>query len=427
MIIARFLFIWMALLLCLPVCSQSNKKIRELQNKRGELQQQIKQSESLLLSTKKDVKSQLSDLALITSQIEERKQFITAIENDMKLLDDEKRDLENQLKLLQTELTDKQNKYGASVRYLRRNRSIEEKLMFIFSAQTFNQIYRRMRYVNEYATFQRVQGEEIRKKQTQVSAKRQEILAVREEKSALLAQREEERSRMETQEKQQRTLVANLKKKQRSLQSELARKRKQSQRLNAQIDNLIEAEIAAAKKREKEAQKKKAVAKGNKSNVSKGETASGKEVTMMEAYKGDVQLSNDFVRNRGLLPIPITGPYAIVSRFGQYAVEGLKNVKLDNKGIDIQGQAGANACSIFNGEVSAIFQYNNGMKGVLIRHGNYISVYCNLSSASVKKGQKIKTRDIIGPIAPDAAGNTILHFQLRKETTKLNPERWLAK
>ncbi len=425
--ITRFLFIWTSLLLCLPICPQSNKKIRELQNKRGELQQQIKQSESLLLSTKKDVKSQLSDLALITSQIEERKKFISAIENDIKLLDDENRDLETQLKLLQTELTDKQNKYGSSVRYLRKNRSIEEKLMFIFSAQTLNQIYRRMRYVNEYATFQRVQGEEIRKKQTQVSAKRQEILAVREEKSALLAQREEERSRMETQEKQQRTLVANLRKKQRSLQSELTRKRKESQRLNAQIDNLIEAEITAAKKREKEAQKKKAIAKGNKSNATKSETATKKEVPMMEAYKGDVQLSNDFVRNRGLLPIPITGPYAIVSHFGQYAVEGLKNVKLDNKGIDIQGQAGANACSIFNGEVSAIFQYNNGMKGVLIRHGNYISVYCNLASASVKKGQKIKTRDIIGPIAPDASGNTVLHFQLRKETTKLNPERWLSK
>lgn len=423
----HFLFIWTSLLLCLPICSQSNKKIRELQNKRGELQQQIKQSESLLLSTKKDVKSQLSDLALITSQIEERKKFISTIENDIQSLDDENRDLETQLKLLQTELTDKQSKYGASVRYLRKNRSIEEKLMFIFSAQTLNQIYRRMRYVNEYATFQRVQGEEIRKKQTQVSAKRQEILAVREEKSALLAQREEERSRMETQEKQQRTLVANLRKKQRSLQSELTRKRKESQRLNAQIDNLIEAEIAAAKKREKEAQKKKATAKGNNSNATKSETATKKEVPMMEAYKGDVQLSNDFVRNRGLLPIPITGPYAIVSHFGQYAVEGLKNVKLDNKGIDIQGQAGANACSIFNGEVSAIFQYNNGMKGVLIRHGNYISVYCNLASASVKKGQKIKTRDIIGPIAPDASGNTVLHFQLRKETTKLNPERWLSR
>ncbi|MBQ8608222.1 MAG: peptidoglycan DD-metalloendopeptidase family protein [Bacteroidaceae bacterium] len=422
-----FLFVWTSLLLCLPICSQSNKKIRELQNKRGELQQQIKQSESLLLSTKKDVKSQLSDLALITSQIEERKKFISAIENDIKLLDDENRDLETQLKLLQTELTDKQNKYGSSVRYLRKNRSIEEKLMFIFSAQTLNQIYRRMRYVNEYATFQRVQGEEIRKKQTQVSAKRQEILAVREEKSALLAQREEERSRMETQEKQQRTLVANLRKKQRSLQSELTRKRRESQRLNAQIDNLIEAEIAAARKREQEAQKKKATAKGNKSNATKSETATKKEVPMMEAYKGDVQLSNDFVRNRGLLPIPITGPYAIVSHFGQYAVEGLKNVKLDNKGIDIQGQAGANACSIFNGEVSAIFQYSNGMKGVLIRHGNYISVYCNLASASVKKGQKIKTRDIIGPIAPDASGNTVLHFQLRKETTKLNPERWLSR
>ena len=122
--------------------------------------------------------------------------------------------------------------------------------------------------------------------------------------------------------------------------------------------------------------------------------------------------------------MPITGPYVIVGRYGQYAVT--KNVRLDNKGIDIRGKAGAKARAIFDGEVSAIFKYN-GLNNVLVRHGNYISVYCNLSTVSVAKGAKVSTRQEIGTVHTDASGNPVLHFQLRKETTKLNPEVWLGR
>ena len=226
------------------------------------------------------------------------------------------------------------------------------------------------------------------------------------------------------------TLVSQLQKRQRNLQDELKKQRQQSQRLNAQIDKLIEQEIAAAKKRaEEEERKRKAAEQKSASAKKKGEATpsdKSKDVPMMEEYTGDRQLSGVFEKNKGKLPMPITGSYAIVSRFGQYAVAGLKNVKLDNKGIDIKGQKGAQARAIFNGEVSAVFQFG-GYTNVLVRHGSYISVYCNLVSASVKQGQKLKTHDPIGTVATDSSGNTILHFQLRKETTKLNPEQWLGK
>jgi len=138
----------------------------------------------------------------------------------------------------------------------------------------------------------------------------------------------------------------------------------------------------------------------------------------------DRKLSGTFEKNKGILPMPITGPYVIVGRYGQYAVT--KNVRLDNKGIDIRGKAGAKARAIFDGEVSAIFKYN-GLNNVLVRHGNYISVYCNLSAVAVTKGAKVTTRQEIGTIHVDTSGNPILHFQLRKETTKLNPEVWLGR
>lgn len=418
------------LLLCLfgggmlmPLLAQTNQQIETLKSQRGELQEQIRQSELLLLSTKKDVKSQLDDLALINSRLEERRRYIVAIEEEMAVLDGDIARLGRQMKQLDAELKKKQEKYAASVKYLRKNRTIEEKLMFIFSAQTLSQAYRRLRYVNEYATYQRVQGELIKEKQIQVEAKRKELQAAKEEKAQLLAEREEEREKMEKQEQQQRALVDKLKKKQRGLQAELKKQRKKSQQLNARIDRLIEQEIAAAKRRAAAARKgtgKGKPAAGTSPSKGKG------EVPMMEEYTGDRQLSGVFESNRGKLPMPITGAYAVVSRFGQYNVAGLKNVQLDNKGIDIKGSKGACARAVFDGEVSAVFQFG-GTTGVLVRHGSYISVYCNLSSVSVKRGQKLKTQEQIGTVATDSSGNTVLHFQLRKEKMKLNPEHWLGR
>lgn len=142
--------------------------------------------------------------------------------------------------------------------------------------------------------------------------------------------------------------------------------------------------------------------------------------------KADRELSGNFANNRGKLAMPITGAYIITSHYGQYSVEGLRNVKLDNKGIDIQGKPGAQARAIFNGKVAAVFKLN-GLFNILVRHGNYISVYCNLSSASVKQGDDVATKQTLGQIFSDGAdnGRTVLHFQLRKEKEKLNPEPWL--
>lgn len=430
----RLLVLLLAVCLGLPSLAQTNQKIEDLKSQRGQLQEQIKRSESLLLSTQKDVKSQLGDLALINSQLEERRKYIRAMELEMGALDADILKQEKQLKQLQADLKQKQQKYAQSVRYLRKNRSIEERLMFIFSAEDLNQMYRRLRYVTQYADYQRLQGNQLKQKHAEVETKRKQLLATREEKTLLLAQREEERLQIETKEKQQRALVNQLQKRQRNLQAELKKQRQQSQRLNAQIDKLIEQEIAAAKRRAaEEERKRKAAAQKAAAGKKKGEATpasstkkGGKEVPMMAEYTGDRQLSGVFEKNKGRLPMPITGSYAIVSRFGQYAVAGLKNVKLDNKGIDIKGQKGAQARSIFDGEVSAVFQFG-GYTNVLVRHGSYISVYCNLASTTVKQGQKLKTHDPIGTVATDASGNTILHFQLRKETTKLNPEQWLGR
>ena len=416
------------LLLCLTclfvwnVSAQTTQKIKELENQRNELQQQIAESETLLRSTKKDVKSQLDNLALINGQIADRKKYINAIERDVQSLNNEINALQRQLKTLQRDLKDKKDKYESSVQYMYRNKSIHEKLLFIFSADNLSQTYRRMRYVREYANYQRLQAIEIERKQKQVNVKKAELETTREAKEKLLEEGEAEKKKLEKQEKEKQGILNGLKRKQRGIQSEINKKRRSADRLNAQIDRLIEQEIEKARKRAEE--------EARKAGKKAGEKSAGKQpvqkgtVDKFRMNSEDRQLSGTFESNKGRLPMPITGPYVIVGRYGQYAVT--KNVRLDNKGIDIRGKEGAKARAVVDGEVSAIFKYN-GLSNVLVRHGNNISVYCNLSSVSVAKGSKVKAREEIGVIQKDASGNAVLHFQLRKETTKLNPELWLGR
>lgn len=428
-----FVILISSLWLAVPLSAQSNKLIRELESKRGALQKQIAETESILKDTKKDVGSQLNGLAALTGQIEERKRYILSINNDMEAIERELTSLQRQLNTLQKDLKDKKKKYEASVQYLYKNKSIEEKLMFILSAENLGQTYRRLRYVREYATYQRLQGEEILKKQEQIRKKKAEREQVRAAKENLLKEREGEKAKLEAQEKEKRTLVANLQKKQKGLQGEINKKRREANQLNARIDKLIAQEIERARKRAAEEARREAAARkkaGVKDDQPAGTgTAAKPKSKPLDAYtmsKADRELSGNFAANRGKLPMPISGAYIITSHYGQYAVEGLRNVKLDNKGIDIQGKPGAQARAIFDGKVAAVFQLN-GLFNVLIRHGNYISVYCNLSSASVKSGDTVKTKQSIGQVFSDGSdnGRTVLHFQLRREKEKLNPEPWL--
>ena len=440
------LLFWGCLFLLFPLFAQSNKLIKELEGKRGTIQKQIMATEMLLKTTKKDVGSQLNSLSVLTGQIEERKRYIVVMNNDVNSIGNELYNLAVQLKRLESDLRDKKRKYEASVEYLYKNKSIEEKLMFIFSAKSLSETYRRMRYVREYATYQRLQGEEILKKQEQVHRKKVEREQVKVAKENLLKSRESEKAKLEAQEKEKRSIIGSLQTKQKGLQGEINKKKREAAQLNSRIDRLIAEEIERARKRAQEEARKRAAEEARKraeeearkraeekseskpveEKKAKIKSPKSKPVEEFSMSKADRELSGSFVANRGRLPMPISGSYLITSRFGQYTVEGLRNVKLDNKGIDIQGQPGAHARAIFNGKVAAVFQLN-GLFNILVRHGDYISVYCNLSSASVKSGDDVSTKQTIGQVFSDGSdgGRTVLHFQLRRETEKLNPESWL--
>lgn len=295
--------------------------------------------------------------------------------------------------------------------------------MFVFSADNLSQMYRRLRYVRQYADFQRLKGEEIKSKLSEIEAKKKVTEESYEAKVALLKHQESEKKKLELQEAERKKMLSSMQNKQRQLKNELEKQRKAANKLNAEIDRLIAIEIEAARKRAEEERRRKEQAKKQSGSEVKKPTEKMGEYRIDDS---DRKLSGTFERNKGRLPIPVTGPYVIVGRYGQYQVEGLRNVRLDNKGIDIKAKPGAMARTIYDGEVTAVFQYN-GLANVLVRHGSYISVYCNLESVIVKQGSQLKARDVLGQIKTDADGNTVLHFQLRKEKEKLNPELWITR
>ena len=443
----HFLAIMFLGLFVLSAGAQTTSRIRRLEKERNELRRQISESETLLQSTQKGVRSQLENLALLSDQIGERRKYIQTIVRDVASIQQEIKRLEVELKGLNENLGARKQRYERSVRYLSARMSIQEKLMFIFAADNLNQMYRRMRYMQEYANFQRLQGQQILEKQKEITEKKDVLQQSKKAKEVLLAQGQIEKAELEGKEKERKNLLARLQSQQRSIKKELSSQKKTADQLNAKIDKLIAYEIEQAKKRA-EAERKRQLALTKKKTEKGKEGQAGIKNTSKSTQKGnyekgtphaplmkqevyhvdtdDRRLSGTFEKNKGRLPIPVTGAYAIIGHYGQYQVTGLRHVRLDNKGIDIKTRKGAMARTVFDGEVSAIFQFN-GLNNVLVRHGSYITVYCNLSSVLVRKGSQLKTRDVIGEINTDADGNTILHFQLRKEIVKLNPEGWIRR
>ena len=446
--------------------------IKGLKNERAQIKKQIVAQQQKLRKNERDVKERLKNLMVINSEIADKRRTIDTIRRDITHLDGNITKLNSQLDVLGKELNDRKQKYVKSMRYMHRNRSIQSQLMFIFSAKNFSQMYRRMRFMREYASYQRAQGEEVKTKQAEVTEKHQQLTATKKQKSNLLYKGEQERLSLEGKQVEQQKVVNSLQKQQKTIQGIIAQQQKRDAAINAQIDRLVAIEVEKARQRaiaeakrkaaeeakraeaerkrkaeelarkqaelarkQKEAEAAKRKAEEQRNEEERKAIAEAKklerevEVAKKEQAKPliydldseDRRISGSFENNRGRLPMPITGGYRIVSHFGQYNVEGLNNVRLDNKGINILGSAGAKARSIFDGEVSAVFSMG-GVTGVMVRHGSYISVYCNLSSVSVHRGQKVSARQVLGSVGQD----NILQFQLRKERAKLNPEAWLG-
>lgn len=473
-----------------PAAKQLSQR-EKMQQQQRKLKQDIERKKRRQVELERRVKEGLQGVMTLTSEIADKQRTIDTIRRNISSLDVSIAQLDSQLVVLHKELDDRRQRYVRSIRYMHRNRKAQNRLMFIFSAKNFNQMYRRTRFVNEYATFQKAQGEAVKQKQEQITQKQTELKNARRQHAELLARGEQERRSLEAKQGEQKKMVDAMKKEQKTTEALLAQQQKQEADLNARIERMIAEEIAREKARleaerkrkaeelarkkaaeekarrdherriaaAKEAERKaKAEARAAKNAQEKAQAQQRarqaeqqrrqaeeekkrdeqeqkaaakelshqvKEAALAESYNepaADRKLSGNFASNKGRLPMPITGAYKVVRGFGSYVPEGLSSVRLDSKGIHIKGQPGAQARCVFDGEVSRIFAKGDRYI-VMVRHGRYISVYINLASVSVRAGQKVGARQVIGSLGSDCT----LQFQLRNWTQLLNPRSLLGR
>lgn len=407
--------------------AQNSAAVKKLERQRKEALADIEQTNKLLQETSKSAKNSLNRLNLLSKQIQSRKQVIGLLNQELDAIEKDILGLQADIRLLKSQLSQKQANYGKSMRGMYKRRSAQDKLLFILSAENFGQSLRRMRYLREYAGWQKRQAEEIIAKQQEITAKQRAMEKTRAEKRALLDVRQTESKKLQTEEAAQQAEVKELNKKQSSLKAELKKKQRQAEALNRQIEKQIAEEIARAEAAAKVAREK--AAKGKKQE---GNAANGSKEERVAATKGgyamtkaERQLSDNFGNNRGRLPYPVTGRHTVVATFGEQQHAQLKYVRTSNSGIDIQSDPGADARAVFNGVVTRVFVIPGYNNSVIVRHGNYLTVYSNLSQVYVKAGDSVATRQSIGKIYSDPEEGTVLHFQLWKEKTKLNPLPWL--
>lgn len=430
--------------------SSTQKKKAKPVDKKTQLRQQAeaaakarKLQQQKAAELNRNIRTNLDSVLILDNQIGRQKKSIDSLSHDINALTVQIDSLSANLERLQKELAEKKAKYAKALVYMQRHKSVQQKLMFIFSAKNFEQLIRRMRYLREYSTYQRVQGQIIKEKQAELRRVQNELLSAKTKLETSRIAMQEKQHQLETAKGSCQKKVTFLNQNLATVQQQIKEYQKKEAELNAQIDRIIQEEIAEAKRRaeaerkrreeearrraaaaERQAADKKSGGKSGKAAKKAAEQPSEAEIAWRKEEEADRKLSSSFTANKGRLPIPITGGYSIVGHYGRYSVAGLKNVTLDNKGIDIRGQQGAQARAVFDGVVSQVFQYA-GRYIVMVRHGSYISVYSGLSAVSVGKGTPVKTCQALGAVGRNDEGNFVLHFQLRQESSRLNPESWI--
>lgn len=448
-------FLWVVLFVCAVSVAYGQKSatVRQLEKQRKEALEDIEQTNKLLAETAQSAKTSLGRLNLLSKQILARKKVISLLNQEVDEIDKSLRMMEGQLQTLRRELGSKQSNYAKSAQGLYKRHSSQDKLLFILSAESFSQSFRRMRYLREFADWQKRQANEIIVKQEEIARKRMEMERVRSDKTNLLGARQVESQKLEGEEENQKQEVQELNKKQKDLKADLQKKKRQADALDRQIEKQIAEEIARAEaearaereriererarvERERLA-REQAAAKGKPAPAEKKQESPREEPIREERVaetkggyamtRAEKQLSDNFAGNQGRLPYPVAGRHTVVAAFGEQQHQELKYVRTSNSGIDIQTSTGAEARAVFNGEVTRVFVVPGYNNSVIIRHGNYLTVYSNLSQVYVKAGDRVSTRQAIGKIYsdPEDGNSTILHFQLWKEKTKLNPQAWL--
>ncbi len=432
----HIILVLLLLALVNPVYCQKTKgkSKKQLQSEITSLQKEISTANQLLKKTKKDKEMTLNEVNLLDKKIKQREQLIKAYNEQIAVLDEEINTGQSNIKTLNADLGKLRKEYAKMLTFANKNRSHYDKLGFVFASQNFNQAFRRLRYIREFSDARKVKMDQIASTERRISGEVEASQQAREEQAALLKDEKEQQEALKKEKEELNSQVAKLKKKEGNLQQDIKNKQQQTQKLQKAIDDIIAEEIrkanAEAERKRKEEAKKKAAAnkdKGKTATTSAPATPAPSKEKGMALTPSEQTLSSNFVNNKGKLPWPVERG-VVSSSYGKHASVVSSKVTVTNNGIDIATTEGAKARAVFDGEVASVAKLVGSNTVVIIRHGEYFTVYSNLENVTVKRGDKVKTKQNIGTVHTNKNENkTEIHFELLKEQSRQNPANWLSK
>jgi septal ring factor EnvC (AmiA/AmiB activator) len=408
------------LLLCLgnALMAQTAEQ-KKLEQRKAQIQKEIKDLNSLISTENKKEKSALSLISESEAKINLSEKLITTTNRQTRILTDEI--YLNQLKInkLKKELEVLKEDYANTLVKAYKSRNEQSRIMFILSSKSFLEAYRRLQYMKQYASFRKIQGDEIREKMAELEKTIATLEAQKKEKVVLLAESERDKKALEEDKKEQQKLVKTIQKDKKKLNAEVEKKKKESKAIQQKIDAAIQEAIAAANKK---------TAKSTTESKTTTDAASAAPANKIVLTKEGKLISDNFKANKGKLSYPVAHGY-ISLPYGDTPHPYVKDYMQHNSGVEITTNAGESVRAVFGGEVSQIQVMSDTKKKiVIIQHGDYFTVYHNLETVTVSAGSKVSAMQSIGTVATNPVSKeSVLKFCILQNTTYLNPGSWIVK
>jgi septal ring factor EnvC (AmiA/AmiB activator) len=425
--------LFFVLIISITLCHAQDDKA-SMERERQDIQREISDLQKAYGQLKGQKKATLGQAAVLRRKIELQERYLNNINREIRYINDDIYSSTLQINKLQKELDTLKAQYARSVVYAYKNRSTYDYLNFIFSAGSFNDAMKRIEYLKSYRSYREQQVNSMKEKQVELGQRKKDQLAKKQEKNAALQNQSKQVVELEVQKKENDVVVKELKSKEGDLKKELASKQRRLRQLSSQIDALIARKMKEAKDEADRLAKEKArntptvsvTPTPNVTSTTRNKPVAKKDESFPLLNDKDIALNTNFIKNKGLLPWPVDNGY-VSAHFGTNKDE-VTHLVFDNPGITINTQsAGAPVKAVFAGVVTSVFNLGDAM-AVMIQHGTYFTIYSNLSSANVSKGQSINIGEVIGKVAADEDGSGgKLDFILMKEKQKVNPSLWLRK
>lgn len=424
----RTLFLLLVLSFPGLLFAQNGKSSAQLKKDKQKIENEIANTQKLLKKNESNQKAAVQQAALLRQQIQNREKLIINLNSQIIQMEDEQEQNQQEINQLEKKLEYMKADYAQVVYNAYRNRRFLDKVTFILSADDFSQMFRRLRYYTIFSRNVRQQAELIEKTTSELTKKNEEITEIKNDKLNTLSSKEKELKNLESDRRKKTQNAEKLKKESQNLQAELKKKQQKRKELDAAIQRAVQDEIAKAnaKRNKKSTSTASGKSSSGSSTATTSKSSSSRSTATIALTPEEATLNASFINNKGKLPWPVVKG-AKVSEFGSYAHPDVPSVQIENHGIDIMVDAGTPARAVFDGVVTKITNIM-GTNVVMVRHGEYLSVYQNLASVNVKEGDKVSTKQSIGTVAKSSTSNTYeLHFEIWKNDRYVNPNEWLAR